>query len=161
MKRNHNRHILTALALGLLLGAPLAIAQTSENTPSKGMQQMGHEMMHEQKAQGQKMEGDMPAKCKAMMEKKKEMMAKCKMMDAKLDELAAAMNTATGQQKIDAMAALLNELVQQRKNMHTMMMQMQKGMMSGMMGGMSKDAKSKCTMMQKKMQQHEAGASEK
>lgn len=139
------------LALAVLLGAPLIFSQTSETAPSKPMQ---HGMM-----QGGQMQGDMPVRCKAMMEKKQQMMQKCKMMNSRLDELSAEMNTATGQAKIDAMAALLNELVAQRKSMHQNMMQMQEGMMSGMMGDMPKGSMSGM-MHQKMMQQQEGDAPE-
>ena len=157
MNRKPNRHILGALTLAVLLGTPLAFSQTSSGAQDKPMQ---HGMMHGQQTEAKGMQGDMPAKCKAMMEKKQQMMQKCKAMDAKLDQLTAAMNTATGQQKIDAMAALLNELVQQRKSMHKMMMNMQGGMMSGMMGeGMSMESKKKCKMMMKKeMMEHKSDA---
>ncbi len=158
MKRKSHRHIIGALSLAMLLGAPLALAQTSEGAPAKKRQ---HGMM-EQKT-GQCSGGEMPARCKAMMEKRqqmmqarKDMMARCKAMDARLDELVATMNTATGQQKIDAMAALLNELVQQRKAMHEM--KMQQGMMPGMMHqDMPKGSKHKCKMMMKKMMTEQQG----
>ena len=153
MKTQRITRLAGALTLAVLLGAPLANAQMTE---TEGFHQMKHEMMQGQQGQGM----DMPAKCKAMMEKKQQMMQKCKAMDAKLDELVAAMNAAKGQQKIDAMAALLNELVQQRKSMHKMMMNMQGGMMSGMMHeGMSKESKKKCKMMMKKeMMEHKSDA---
>lgn len=48
----------------------------------------------------------------------REMMADLKAMDGRLDEKLAAMNAAQGEARMDAMAALLNELVTQRKTMH-------------------------------------------
>jgi len=134
------------LTLALLLGAPLALSQTAAQ-PAEAMH---HGMMH-----GQEHQGDMPAKCKAMMQKKQQRMQKCKMMDAKLDELVAAMNAATGQQKVDAMAAVLNELVAQRKAMRQMMMEMHDGMKCGMKKSCchGKDDKHKCTMMHGKMKE--------
>ena len=168
-----NVHKITTLVgattLTFLLGTGIGLAQTAGESQA---QPMHHGMMQQQTVQSQEAEGGMPDKCKAMMEKKQQMMQKCKMMDARLDELVAAMNTATGQQKIDAMAALLNELVQQRKSMHEMMMNMQGGMMHGkmqggmMQGEMSQGKKPKCKMMQKMMQQQtetapEAGGSGK
>jgi hypothetical protein len=51
----------------------------------------------------------------------REMMADMKAMDARLDEKLAAVNAAQGQGKVDAMAALLAELVAQRKTMHEKM----------------------------------------
>jgi hypothetical protein len=153
MSRNGYRHVVGALSLAILLGTPLAFSQSTEKAQAKPMMQK----MMEQKAESQESHGDMPAKCKAMMQKRQQMMQKCQKMDAKLDTLAAAMNTATGQKKIEAMAVLLNELVQQRKAMHQMMQM--KGMMSGMMRGMSKGAKHKCKMMKKMMEKQNEPAS--
>ena len=52
--------------------------------------------------------------------------------DARLDRLVSQMNQSTGNKKVQAMAAVINELVAQRKQMHQRMGQM---MDSGMMGG--------------------------
>lgn len=41
--------------------------------------------------------------------------------DKKLDELAAAMNSAKGEAKVDAIAALLNEMLAQRKALRQQM----------------------------------------
>jgi hypothetical protein len=49
--------------------------------------------------------------------KHEKMMAEMKAMDARLDEKVAAMNAAKGDQKVEAMAAVINELVSQRKEM--------------------------------------------
>jgi hypothetical protein len=51
------------------------------------------------------------AKHQAMVEKKAE-------MEARLDELVGTMNAAQGDAKVDAVAAVLNELISQRKAMH-------------------------------------------
>jgi hypothetical protein len=84
--------------------------------------------------------GDMKADCQAMMAKKQEMQDKLKTMDATLDKLVAEMNAAGAENKAGAMekpmAAVINELVAQRKAMRSMMMEMQGGMMSHMMGHM-------------------------
>lgn len=50
-----------------------------------------------------------------------QMMTDMKAMDGRLDEKLAAVNAAQGQAKVDAMAALLTELVAQRKAMHEKM----------------------------------------
>jgi hypothetical protein len=57
----------------------------------------------------------------AMATRCREMMADMKAMDARLDEKLAAVNAAQGEAKVDAMAAVLNELVSQRKTMHEKM----------------------------------------
>ena len=52
------------------------------------------------------------------MAEQKAMMAKMAAADQKLADLTARMNAAKGEDKVAAMAALLNELVAQRKQMH-------------------------------------------
>jgi hypothetical protein len=47
--------------------------------------------------------------------------AQMKTEDAELDKLVQQMNSATGQKKVDAIAALLNKLVEQHKMMHEKM----------------------------------------
>jgi Spy/CpxP family protein refolding chaperone len=90
----------------------------------------------------------------SMMAHHKEMMAKMDAMDARIDDLVKSMNAAKGSKKPDAVAAVINELVAQRKQMREQMMAMQPEMMKhmmahmrmGMMKGME-DAMAKCPMM--------------
>jgi NADH:ubiquinone oxidoreductase subunit E len=49
------------------------------------------------------------------------MMEMQKKQDAELDELIAEMNATTGEKRIDAIMAVLNKLVEQRKEMHAEM----------------------------------------
>lgn len=64
------------------------------------------------------------------------MMQKVQESDARLDRLVSQMNQSTGNKKVQAMAAVLNELVAQRKQMHQRMGQMMdSGMMEGAGGG--------------------------
>jgi len=75
---------------------------------------------------------------------KGQMMSSCKDQDAELDKLVAEMNSASADKKVDAIAAVLTKLVEQRKAMHeqmqTMMAENMKAqmnmcrMMMGMMG---------------------------
>lgn len=65
---------------------------------------------------------------------KGQVMASLKDQDAELDKLAAEMNSASPEKKLDAVAAVVAKLVEQRKAMHE---QLQK-----MMG--SNDEKKKC-----------------
>ena len=110
---------------------------------------------------GQKMEmpdkpGMMDEKMieESMMAHHKEMMAKMDAMDARIDELVKSMNVAKGSKKPDAVAAVINEMVAQRKQMREQMMAMQPEMMKhmmahmrmGMMKGME-DSMAKCPMM--------------
>jgi hypothetical protein len=72
-----------------------------------------------------------------MMKMHEQMMAEMKVGDAKLDALVKEMNAATGQAKVNAVAAVVNELVQQHRAMHGHMGQMHEHMMGmgrGMMG---------------------------
>ena len=55
------------------------------------------------------------------------MMANMQADQKKLDELVAEMNAATGQQKIDKIAAVVNELAAREKRMSSMMMMMHGG----------------------------------
>jgi len=65
-----------------------------------------------------------------MMKMHEQFMAEMKAEDAKLTELAQQMNAAKGDAKIDATAAVVNELVRQHVAMTDRM-----GRMSHMMGG--------------------------
>lgn len=72
-----------------------------------------------------------------MMKMHEQMMAEMKANRAKLDALTQEMNEASGGQKVDAIAAVVNELVRQENMMYERMGQMHGLMMSGrgVMGG--------------------------
>ena len=55
---------------------------------------------------------------KPMMTNQKAMMAKMTAADQKIADLVATMNAATGEERIAAMTAVINELMAQRKQMH-------------------------------------------
>ncbi len=92
---------------------------------------------HKASAAKAKHDADKKAECDAMMAKKQEMQDKLQAMDATLDKLVAEMNAAKGSKEVDAMekpmAAVLNELVAQRKALRSMMMEMQPAIMGHMM----------------------------
>jgi hypothetical protein len=69
----------------------------------------------------------------AMMARHKEMMAKMAAMDARLDDLVKQMDSAKGGKKVETTAAVVRELVAQRKQMREHMMTMQPKMMRHMM----------------------------
>lgn len=74
------------------------------------------------------------------------MQADTKAMDEEMDGLVVTMNQATGTDKLDAMAAVITKMAQQRKIMDQKMAAMQKSMMgSGMMGGMGSGMKMPAT----------------
>jgi hypothetical protein len=70
----------------------------------------------------------------SMMKMHEQTMAQMKASEAKLDALVKSMNAASGDAKVDAIAAVVNELVSQHKAMHAHMDQMHQQMMG--MGGM-------------------------
>ncbi len=107
--------------LRIVLPAALLVSGLTGRALAQEDQEMGREKMMEHR--------------EAMMAKHQEMMAEMESMDAKLDSLVAAMNAATGDDKVNAMAAVLEELVGQRKAMREKMQPMHMRMMPGM-GGM-------------------------
>lgn len=71
-------------------------------------------------------------------------MAAARMMDsadARLDRLVGTMNQATGNSKVEAMAAVINEMMAQRKAMRTHARQMMMGPHGRMRNGMGGDRK--------------------
>lgn len=92
---------------------------------------------------------DMSAKCKAMMAEHEKTMAEMKAADQRLDGLVTKMNAASGQGKVDAIAATVTEIVAQRRTMRDRMTGMHEGMMSHMMEHMQAGPQSMamCPMM--------------
>jgi len=130
------QHVL--FVVGILLITSAAFAQQSATGSHQPMQ-----MQSDQKMQ--------PMNCEPMVQK---MQSSSKAMDDRLQPLIDEMNKAKGAAKIDRMAAVINELVTQRKQMREQMMAMMPQMMghmmqhmhSGMMSGMS-HSMSGCPMM--------------
>ncbi|MGH9366519.1 MAG: hypothetical protein ACRD3M_02455 [Thermoanaerobaculia bacterium] len=127
--------------------AAVAPTQAQQPTPPAP----GGGRMEEKAKPGMMTEGMMD---ESMMARHKEMMAKMEAMDSRLDDLVKKMNAAKGSKKVDAIAAVVNELVLQRKEMRRQMMAMQPEMMRhmmqhmhmGMMKGMM-ESLSQCPMM--------------
>jgi gas vesicle protein len=96
-------------------------------------------------ASGQEMEqgkmgGMMEQHHTAMMQMHQQMETAWKKEDAELDKLLTQMNSTTGDQKIQAMAAVINKLVELRKKNHDEMSAMHNDMSNSMqkrMRGMS------------------------
>ncbi len=89
--------------------------------------------------------------CKSMMAVHNKMQADMKKMDTELDTLVAAMNKAPeGRSKVDAIAAVINKMVEQRKTMQSemMTMQMQDMQHMGNHTKMGANSMSSCPMMQ-------------
>jgi len=153
--KNLSRGIFAAAALALAVGvgaqtpAPPGPAPAAKSPQAAPM--TGH---HMDSAATAKHDADMKTECQAMMAKKQEMQDKLQAMDAMLDKLVAEMNAAQGSKAVDAMerpmAAVITELVAQRKAMRSMMMEMQPAMMAHMMRHMDMHGDKgamKCPMM--------------
>ncbi|MHB1047337.1 MAG: heavy metal-binding domain-containing protein [Thermoanaerobaculia bacterium] len=125
-----------ALALAATAGAqatPPPVTPATARSPHAGPM-AGHPKGDAAKAAHH---ADVKAECMAMMARKEEMKAKHLEMDATLDKLVAEMNAAKGSREAGAMekpmAAVINELVAQRKALGSMMMETQPTMMAHMM----------------------------
>ena len=126
MKRalNGRTFWLAALAMTLFVGSGVA------------QQSMSHAQTKEPTTPG----GTAMTMKPDMMAQHQQMMAGMRMADQKLDGLVAAMNSARGGDKVDAIAAVINEMVAHQKMMHAGMMSMSGGMMMMMSGATPKDA---------------------
>jgi hypothetical protein len=122
MKVKTISRILAVLALAAAVTATGVHAQQGQpktgNQPGSGQSGM--------------MSGNMGDRCKQMMTMHNQTMADMKALDASLDEKVAAMNTAKGNAKVDAMAAVINEMASQRKQMMAKMSSMRDQMMAHM-----------------------------
>lgn len=114
-----NQRTLPALAVGIVLLGALGLSLQAQQPAAEGEDMM-----------------KMPPQCQQMMERHQAMMQRHKEMDAELDRLVERMQSARGDEKIDATAAVVAELVTQRREMHDSMMGMCSGMMGHMMSGM-------------------------
>jgi hypothetical protein len=68
--------------------------------------------------------GAMQQRRAQMAEMHQKMESEMQKQDAELDKLVSEMNTAMGDKKVDAIAAVVNKLVEQRKAMHQQMAEM-------------------------------------
>ena len=75
------------------------------------------------------MQGQMNGRGKAMMGSQENMQMEMKSSDAKLDKFIAAMNKTTGTNRVDAIAAVINYMAGQNKEMQHQMIEMQSQMM--------------------------------
>ena len=82
-------------------------------------------------SQGAQSAEQAPSSMQHMMKMHEQMMTEMKAGDARLDALVNDMNAATGDAKVNAVAAVVTELVRQQKSMHERMGQMHQQMMGG------------------------------
>ena len=108
----------TTYLLATLVAASLPLAaitaEDSSKTETTDQQQKQSSDMTE-------MKGLTGMKC---MMGKGQMMSNLKEQDTELDQLVTQMNKAPADKKLDAVAAVLNKLVQERKTMHEQMQKM-------------------------------------
>jgi len=92
---------------------------------------------------------EMTAKCQAMMAEREKMMTDMKAADRRLDDLVVKMNAASGVEKMTATAAVVTEIVSDRRTMRDGAMKMQHDMMAHMMEHMQagNDSMAMCPMM--------------
>ena len=139
--KKHNLKILVpgiftavVFAMAASVGAQTPPASPPPTKSTEAAPMAGH---HKHPAATAKPAADLKAECEAMMAKKKEMEDKLRAMDATLDKLVADMNAAEAENKVDAMekptAAVVNELVAQRKASRAMKAEMESAMMAHMM----------------------------
>jgi len=87
-----------------------------------------------------------------MMAERQKMMADMQAADTRLDDLVAKMNAASGTDRIAPTAAVVTELVEQRRRHREAMMGMQQRMMGHMMQHMQagKGSMAECPMMKQR-----------
>lgn len=147
---------LHSIGPGILLGALMALAtslsaqtaaesadetmtkDTTVETSPSAQHRMGGMMTdhHDEAANDAADEIGLATECQAMAAKKQAMVETRQDMDAKLDALVVTMNAAGNSKSREAMkpmAAVITELVAQRKAGHAMMMEMEPEMMRHMM----------------------------
>lgn len=120
------------LALALAMWSPVPL-QSAEHVDGKEM----------------KMDSSMMDKCEEMKKEKQEMQAKVQAQDAELTAAVANMNSASQDEKLDLLADVVTQLVEQRTAMNVQKAEMQEKMMKHMMQHMQmgKESMEKCPMM--------------
>lgn len=131
--------LITTLAAALMMvGGYTAFAQQSAHS------------LHHPKTTAQTKAAPSMEMCKKMMAEMDTEKAHMKDMDTKLDGLVSTMDSATGEDKVNAMSAVVKELVSQRSMMRMMKEKMDTKMMGHMMEHMKmpmKSGKMDCPMM--------------
>lgn len=142
----NSARFLVAVVAGLLLLLTSVLAQTQQNT-------MKHTHPATQKQQAMS-GGNMMEQCKAMMESHQKMEAEMKAMDAELERMVAGMNAAPADKKVDATAAAVTKIAEQRRTMRDRMQAMHMSMMRHMMAHMQmgKSSMAECPMMKEMME---------
>ncbi len=110
------------------------LALAAALTASGGLAQQSQPKADKQPGSGQSgmMSGNMGDHCKQMMTMHNQMTADMKAIDAGLDQKVAVMNAAKGTAKVEAMAAVINEMATHRKQMMAKTSNMRDQMMAHM-----------------------------
>ncbi|MFB3906105.1 MAG: hypothetical protein ACE15E_21885 [Acidobacteriota bacterium] len=106
----------------------------------------------------------MTTSCQDMAKQRQKMMSDMQQMDQELQAKISAMNSATGDQKIRAIADAVNELARQRHDMFARMQEMDSATMSHMGEHMQSgggQAMANCPMMKQMSQQAREGTATK
>ncbi|RPJ55369.1 MAG: hypothetical protein EHM23_26440 [Acidobacteria bacterium] len=110
--------MIQTIVLGVLLAMPVLAQGTQPAPRDKGQKAAGH--------------GAMTASCEDMMKQHQQMMSDMQQMNKQLQAKVSAMNSATGEQKVQAIADTVNELAKQHQGMFDRMQQMHSGTMTHM-----------------------------
>ena len=113
----------------LLFGASMVLILSSA-LPTRSAESVAGVAAQTPPAQGVQGRGQ-GAASPEMMKMHEQMMADMKAADSRLDALVNEMNAASGDAKVNALAAVVTELVSQQKSMHAHMGQMHQQMMGG------------------------------
>ena len=122
--RSRTSTLISTVALALALMAPMAFAQTAPNddpVPQPGSQRgldQPPQTANPPSAKGDSSHahGDRHAQHQAFLQE-------VRAMDGRVDQLMSAMQSSRGEARVDAIAAVVSELVAQRKRMLEMVMQ--------------------------------------
>ena len=114
----------------LTLGASIVLLLSS-TSPTRSLNLATDVAAQAPPSQSPEGRGQSPSNMQDMMKMHQQMMAEMKAGEAKLDALVKDMNAASGETKVTATAAVVNELVQQHKAMHGRMGQTHQQMMGG------------------------------
>ena len=135
MKHQTNTHLVICSSLTLALALAVWFPVPSQSAePAKGKMMMDDKMME---------------RCQAMKEQKETMMAEMKAQDAELTAQVAKMNSAPEDKKLDLMAAVVTQMVEQQTAMNARKAKMEEEMMQHMMQHMQmgKESMWKCPLM--------------
>jgi ABC-type glycerol-3-phosphate transport system substrate-binding protein len=118
----------------LTLGASIVLVLSS-TSPTRSFNLVTDVAAQTPSSQASQPREQVPSNMQDMMKMHEQMMAEMKAADSRLDALVKEMNAATGDAKVNAVAAVVTELVRQQRSMHDRMGQMHQQMMGarGMM----------------------------